>query len=451
MTRILLVEDDANLRRVVAYHLERAGHTVIQAMDGTAALEKFAEEPVDLVLTDVRMPGMDGIELLKAVLQRKPELPVIVMTAYGTIGDAVEAMRQGAADYLTKPVEKDTLLLAVQKAARVLDLERENRRLRENLKDRRPVESLLGTSRAIQDVLETIRRVAPTDATVLVTGESGTGKELASRALHSLSARGEKRFVAINCAALPRDLLESELFGHEKGAFTGATDAKPGKFQQASGGTLFLDEIGDMDPGLQAKILRALQERVVDPIGAKKPVPVDVRLIAATHEDLSGLVGEGRFREDLYWRLNVIPVRMPPLRARPEDVPLLLGHFYREYGGGQLSLDPEAECILVRYRWPGNVRQLQNLCQRLAVLYPGQTITPGLLPPEVRETSSLSVQGGADAADASGHGGLREMERRAIVRALRENAGNRSAAARALQIPRHILLYRIKKYGIEDE
>ncbi len=451
MTRILLVEDDANLRRVVAYHLERAGHTVIQAMDGKAALEKFGEEPVELILTDVRMPGMDGIELLRAVRQKKPELPVIVMTAYGTIGDAVEAMRQGAADYLTKPVEKDTLLLAVQKAARVMDLERENKRLREHLKDRRPVEALLGTSRAMQEVLETIRRVAPTDATVLVTGESGTGKELAARALHSLSPRGEGRFVAINCAALPRDLLENELFGHEKGAFTGATEARQGKFQQAGGGTLFLDEIGDMDPGLQAKILRALQERVVDPVGAKKPVPVDVRLIAATHQDLSALVADGRFREDLYWRLNVIPVRMPPLRARPEDVPLLLGHFYREYGGGDLDLDPAAESLLEDYRWPGNVRQLQNLCQRLAVLYPGRTITPDLLPPEMGESSppADAVRGGAIETGAAS--GLREIEKQAIVKALRESGGNQSAAARALRIPRHILLYRIKKYGIEDE
>jgi two-component system NtrC family response regulator len=450
MTRILLVEDDANLRRVLAYHLERAGHSVVQAMDGVSALDRFREDPVDLVLTDVRMPGMDGIELLKAFRQMKPELPVVVMTAYGTIGDAVEAMRQGAADYLTKPVEKETLLLAVQKAGRVLSLERENRRLKEDLMDKRPVEAMLGTSAAMQDVLETIRRVAPTDATVLVTGESGTGKELAARALHSLSSRADERFVPINCAALPRDLLESELFGHVKGAFTGASETKPGKFQQANGGSLFLDEIGDMDVGLQAKILRALQERVVDPVGSKKPVSVDVRLIAATHQDLSESVHEGRFREDLYWRLNVIPVRMPPLRERQEDIPILLGHFYRRYGGGELRYEGEARALLEAYKWPGNVRQLQNLCQRLAVLYPGKPISGAMLPPELRKTPPPEAESGGGEA-ASKRGGLWDMERDAILKALKDNGGNQSAAARSLQIPRHILLYRIKKYGISDE
>ena len=437
--RVLIVEDDPSLRRILSYHLERQEHTVVQASDGRVALECLSAEPFDLVVTDVRMAGMDGIELLKAIREKDPDLPVVVMTAYGTIQDAVEAMRLGAADYLTKPIEREMLLLAVQKALRVSDLRKENRRLRENLQEKRPVESILGTSQPIQTLLDAIRRVAPTDATVLITGESGTGKELVARALHSLSPRGGKPFVAINCAAMPRELLESELFGHERGAFTGATESKPGKFVQADGGTLFLDEIGDMDLSLQAKILRVLQERVVDPVGSRGSKAVDVRILAATHRDLSGAVKAGAFREDLYWRLNVIPISVPPLRERREDVPLLFSHFVRQFGGSEPKLDPGALAILRTYHWPGNVRELQSLCQRLAILHPDQTVVPAMLPPEMR---------GIEQEVGSPVEGLWGMEREAIVRALREHNGNQSAAARSLRIPRHILIYRMKKYGL---
>ncbi|MGA9751710.1 MAG: sigma-54 dependent transcriptional regulator [Acidobacteriota bacterium] len=438
-TRILMVEDDPNLRRILSYHLERLEYTVVQVADGRSALDRLAAEPFDLVVTDVRMAGMDGIELLRAIREKDPDLPVVVMTAYGTIQDAVEAMRLGAADYLTKPVERETLLLTVQKALRVSDLRKENRRLRENLQEKRPVESILGTSAPIQKLLDGIRRVAPTDATVLITGESGTGKELVARALHSLSPRVGKPFVAINCAAMPRDLLESELFGHERGAFTGATETKPGKFVQANGGTLFLDEIGDMDLSLQAKILRALQERVVDPVGSRASKAVDVRVLAATHRDLSGAVKAGAFREDLYWRLNVIPLGVPPLRERVEDVAILFSHFCRQYGGSEPKLEAAAMAILRNYRWPGNVRELQSLCQRLAILHPGQAVAPAMLPPEMR---GIEQEGGSPAE------GLWGLEREAIVRALREHNGNQSAAARSLRIPRHILIYRMKKYGL---
>lgn len=445
MSRVLLVEDDANLRRVLSYHLEQKGYAVTPAADGPSALGLLGREPFDLVLTDVRMPGMDGFELLRVIGERNVEIPVVVMTAYGTISDAVEAMRLGAADYLTKPVERESLLLAVQRALRVSDLAKENRRLKQTLRDRHPEEMLLGTSPAIQESLEAIRRVAPTDATVLVTGESGTGKELAARAIHSLSNRARRAFVAINCAALPAELLESELFGHEKGSFTGAIQAKQGKFQQADTGTLFLDEIGDMDLGLQAKILRALQERTVDPVGSRQPVTVDVRLIAATNRDLMERVKLGLFREDLFWRLNVIPLRMPPLRDRREDILLLLRHFYQESWGGELRLEPVAQSLLVAYSWPGNVREIQNFCQRLAVLYPGRPITADLLPAEMREAKPEAGAGEREEAPT----GLWAMEREAIVGALREHGGNRSAAARALQVPRHILLYRMKKYGLD--
>jgi DNA-binding NtrC family response regulator len=442
MLRILLVEDDPNLRRVLAYHLEREGHRVLQAPDGPGAAALLKAEPLDLVLTDVRMPGMDGMELLRKVREEKPDLPVVVMTAFGTIEDAVAAMREGASDYLTKPVEREALLLAVQKAARVSGLARENRRLRETLKERRPEASVLGTSAAISRVMEAVRKVAPANATVLITGESGTGKELIAQAIHAMSPRAGRPFVPINCAAVPRDLLESELFGHARGAFTGAVAAQAGKFQSAHGGTLFLDEIGDMDLGLQSKILRVLQERVVDPVGSSAPVAVDVRVVAATHRDLGQAVRDGLFRQDLYWRLNVIPIHIPPLRERKEDVPLLLKHFYRSFGGGELSLSPEAEVLLAQYDWPGNVREIQNLSQRLAVLHPGREITPEMLPNEMAR-AARKPEGPAEPA------GLWGIEREAIAKALRENRGNQSAAARALRIPRHVLLYRMKKFGIE--
>ncbi len=439
--RILLVEDDPNLRRVLAYQLEKHGHSVTQVMDAGSALERARAEPFDLVITDVRMPRTSGIELLSSLTEKVPGLPVVVMTAYGTIADAVEAMRRGAADYLTKPIDQEALLLVAEKAMKIGDLDRENRRLRKALEDKKPQEGIVAASAPMRQILETVRRVAPTEATVLITGESGTGKELIARALHAQSSRREGPFVAVNCAALPRDLLESELFGHERGAFTGATDKRQGKFVQAHEGTLLLDEIGDMDLGLQAKILRVLQERVVDPVGGRRTTPVDVRVVAATNQDLEKAVEAGAFRRDLFYRLNVIPIHVPPLRERGEDIRLLLKRFLREYSGGDQDISMEAMAILESHSWPGNVRELQNLCQRLAILCRGGVIGPEQLPQEFRRS-----QGGAFAEE----GGLWALEREAILKALRESRGNRSAAARSLHIPRHILLYRLKKFGIED-
>jgi len=437
--RVLLVEDEPNLRRVLSYQLERQGHSVIQASDGAAALDRLEEGPVDVVMTDVRMPGMDGMELLEALRSKRPGLPVVVMTAYGTIADAVEAMKRGAADYLTKPVDQRALLLVVEKALRIADLSTENRRLKRALVQRKPLEAAVAASRAMREVLETVERVAPTEATVLITGESGTGKELVARALHGLSGRSGGPFVAVNCAALPRDLLESELFGHEKGAFTGAVESRPGRFALAHGGTLFLDEVGDMDLSLQAKILRALQERVVDPVGGREPRSVDVRVLAASNRDLAAAVEEGAFRRDLYYRLNVIPIRIPPLRERPEDIRVLAAHFLREYGGSDVEVTPEAWEVLLAHSWPGNVRELQNICQRIAILSRGLPVTPEILPADLLP----------DGKRAAGRGeGLWDLERDAILRALRENGGNRSAAARALRIPRHVLLYRLRKFGL---
>ncbi len=441
--RILLADDDASLREVLAYHLRQAGYETVAARDGRDALSKLGAGNFDLLLTDVRMPGMDGSALLQEVRARQPDLPVVLLTAFGTINDAVEAMRAGAFDYLTKPVDRETLLRAVQRALHVGNLQRENRRLRETLAEKAPLEAMLGVSPALEATRELIRRAGPTEATVLLAGESGTGKELAARALHALSPRASGPFVALNCAAVSGDLLESELFGHVRGAFTGAVADHPGKFRQAEGGTLFLDEIGDMEPRLQAKILRALQERVVDPVGAASPVRVDVRLVAATHRDLAARVRLGTFREDLYYRLAVVTVRMPALRERADDLLLLLSHFYRQFEGGDLALSPQAERALRAYSWPGNIRELQNLCQRLAVLHPREPVTPALLPLEFGGPGALS--------ETEGDAGLWAVEKAAIQEALRRAGGNKSAAARALKIPRHVLLYRLKKFGLDGE
>ena len=441
---ILLVDDDANLRRILTHHLQQAGYEAMSAENGREGLRAMATHPVDLLITDVRMAELDGLALIRETRKSNPDLPVMVMTAYGTIQDAVEAMRLGAFDYLTKPVDRETLLRSVQKALQVGDLRRENSRLRENLAEQHPLEAMIGASPALEAAKEMIRRAGPTEATVLLEGESGTGKEVAARALHALSPRAGGPFVPLNCAALSSELLESELFGHVKGAFTGAVMDHPGRFRQAAGGTLFLDEIGDMEPRLQAKILRALQERVVDPVGGRAPVAVDVRLVAATHRDLRAMVREGSFREDLYYRLAVLTIRVPPLRERGEDGLILLKHYYRRFGGGELELDESAKRALASYPWPGNIREVMNVCQRLAVLNPRETVVCDLLPAEIRLPAG--APGEPEPLEA---GGLWDQERAAILRALEEQGGNRSAAARALRVPRHILLYRMKKYGLD--
>lgn len=442
MTRILLVEDDASLRSILSYHLEQAGYKVTEAADGRQALDQSKKHDWDLVVTDIRMPRIDGVTLLKEIRRSDVDLPIILITAHGTIEDAVAAIKAGAFDYITKPVEREVLLRVVGRALKLGDLQRENRLLRENLEQRNPLAAMLGNSAVIQEAISLIRRAGPTEATVLLTGESGTGKELAARAIHALSARSGKEFVAINCAALPADLLESELFGHRKGAFTGATADHPGKFRQAHGGTLFLDEIAEMDLRLQAKLLRVLQEKVVDPVGSTRSILVDVRLVAATNQTLAARIREGRFREDLYHRLNVITIDLPPLRERGDDILLFLNHFYRQFGGGSLTMTREAVQVLVNYRWPGNIRELMNLCQKLAILYPNQQVTLAMLPHEYLATS--------DTLPESPPAGLWEIECDAIRRALNAQRGNKSAAARALGIPRHVLLYRMKKFGIPD-
>ncbi|KPJ61165.1 MAG: Fis family transcriptional regulator [Latescibacteria bacterium DG_63] len=442
--RILLADDDESLRRVVEFRLRQDGYEVKTAPDGARAWEMLNRERYDLLLSDMRMPGIDGLELLSRALRLDPEIKVILITAYATVQQAVEAVKAGAFDYITKPFEQDELGVIIQKALAFKRLETENQELRSRLDGIHYFKNIIGTSTAIRDVLNLVDKVAPTDATILLTGESGTGKELVARAIHKKSPRAAKEFVPVNCAAVPKELVESELFGHVKGAFSGAIRDKRGKFQIADGGTVFLDEIGELGLELQAKILRALQERVVEPVGSEKSVAVDVRIVAATNSDLSRKVSEGTFREDLFYRLNVIPIFIPPLRDRKEDIPFFLKHFADRFAPGQrIDFSDALVEKLTAYEWPGNVRELENLVERMIVL----RRSPRL------DTSDLHADFGRASVSRAGSGvkepiSLREAEKELILRALEKSKGNKSEAARVLGVPRHVLLYRMKTYKI---
>jgi two-component system NtrC family response regulator len=453
MSRILLVDDDTSLRGVLAFALREDGHVVEEAADGAEGLARFRESPPDLVIADLKMPRMDGMALLSAIREEGSEAPVVVLTAFGTIEQAVEAMKRGAFHYLTKPYNREELRIVVRNALERSRLVAENRDLRSRLERRAVTARLVFVSAAMENVVETIARVAQTDATVLVTGESGTGKELVARLLHEGSDRREKPFVAVNCGAIPRDLVESELFGHRRGAFTGATRDRQGKFRAASGGTLFLDEIGDLPIDLQAKLLRVLESGQVDVVGGGGPVEVDVRLIAATNRDLERGVAEGTFREDLFYRLCVIPIRVPPLRERPEDIPVLWAHFVDLYAEGRrVETGPELVRRLAVLPWKGNVRELSNLCQRMVLLRSGDTLHLADLPGE------FAVEGHPEGPAEHLLGALpedslplRDLERDVVREALRKFGGNKTRAARYLGVPRHVLLYRIRKYAIGPE
>jgi DNA-binding NtrC family response regulator len=398
------------------------------------------------VITDLKMPGMSGFEVLSTVKERSPATVVIVLTAFGAIDTAVEAMKLGAFHYLTKPFNRDELKLTVKKALQLRGLSEENRLLKEELSERADFRRIVGNSRAMESVFTVVRKVADTEATVLITGESGTGKELVARAIHAGSSRRGAPFVAVNCAAIPRDLLESELFGHVKGAFTGAIRDKAGKFQLAEGGTIFLDEVGDLPLELQPKLLRVLQERVVEPVGGSCADKIDVRVVAATNADLEKWIGEGRFREDLYYRLCVIPITLPPLRERLEDIPLLLRYFCGKFGGEGVSFSKSALERMQGYSWPGNVRELENTVERLLIMREGDQIGAGELPEKIRSDGSLP-QGGVLRLPADGYP-LEQLEREAVLEALSRCDWNQTAAARFLRIPRHTLIYRMEKYNI---
>ncbi|HRT06103.1 MAG TPA: sigma-54 dependent transcriptional regulator [Kiritimatiellia bacterium] len=445
---ILIVDDEKNTREGLARAL-RGEYAVAEAENGQRALEWLETHVADVVLTDLRMPGLDGLDLLSRLLGRESKPIVILLTAFGSVETAVEAMKRGAYDFLAKPVNLDRLDLLLRRALAERRLGDENRRLKAQLDSKYGFENIIGTSPAMQDVFETIRQAAPTRATVLIQGESGTGKELVARALHQCSPRRDGPFVPVHCAALAPTLLESELFGHEKGAFTGATERRRGRFELADGGTLFLDEIGEIDPALQVKILRVLEERKFERVGGTETIHVDVRLVAATNRDLRARVAEGAFREDLFYRLYVVNLTLPPLRERAGDVVLLAQHYLKtlaeENGKKPMAISPEAMDVLQAYPWPGNVRELRNVIERMVVLGSGPRLTAADLPAAVRDGGA----GGLALASRSGRV-LRDAERQLIADALRRHQNNRTKAAQDLGISRRTLHRKLNEFGLRD-
>ena len=465
-SQVLVVDDDAHYRKAVSRILQRAGHAVITAHDAADAMQAVGTEPLDLVLCDVKMPGISGLELVRRIHEVEPDLPCIVITGYGGGEASVDALRAGAFWYLEKSMDgesHDVLRRLTQQAIEHGQLKAENRRLQQELQGRYKFENVIGQSEALRRVLALVERVADTDSTVLITGESGTGKEVIARALHFNSRRAERPFVTVNCGAIPEELLESELFGHVKGAFTGAANARVGRFSLADGGTLFLDEIGDMSPNLQVKLLRALQDQTFEPVGSSETQRVDVRIIAATNQDLERAIEEKRFREDLFYRLNVIPIETPSLRDRHGDVPLLVHHFLARFAGaktgGECTLSDEALERLVAFDWPGNVRELENLIERLVVLRGAGEIGVEDLPPALREngaTSARSTAAGVSAPTLPPTGlsfpaVVDRFETDLILQALEQTQWNKNQAAKLLGLNRTTLLEKIKKKGLAPE
>ncbi|GAC1446497.1 MAG: sigma-54 dependent transcriptional regulator [Pyrinomonadaceae bacterium] len=447
---ILVADDDDSLRRVLEFQLREADYDVLTAPDGLAALDIFTAQKVDCLITDLRMPGLSGLELIKRANAIQMETPIVVITAYGDVATAVEAMRAGAFDFITKPFNRDQILLTIEKALVFGHTISENRNLRRLVHERFQLENVIGTSARIERVLEIVERVAATDATVLISGESGTGKELIAKGIHFSGARANAPFIAINCAAIPETLIESELFGHKRGAFTGATSDAKGKFEEASGGTLFLDEISAMPLSAQPKLLRVLQEQEIVRLGESAPRPVDVRITTATNRDLRTLIEDGGFREDLYFRLAVIPVELPPLRERREDIPLLAEHFLKQvnerYGRANLRLDREVFAALSNHSFPGNVRELENTIERMVVLAKGDTITIEDLPENIRRpvTNAANVLLELPPQGLS----IEQVEREIIRQALEMHGGNQTRTARYLDITRSALIYRMQKHDL---
>jgi DNA-binding NtrC family response regulator len=447
--RILIVDDEANARSALAELLREEGYQVETAADGFKALPKLEEMAPDVVVTDLKMPGLDGLGLMERVHATDRECPVIVVTAFGAVDTAVAAMRQGAHDYLTKPVNFDELVLVVERAMERRRLQKETGQLRERLADRHRIDNIIGSSPAMQPVLDTILQVAPSRASVLITGESGTGKELIAAAIHQHSPRASGPFVKLHCAALAETLLESELFGHEKGSFTGAVGRRDGRFQQADGGTLFLDEIGEISPSIQIKLLRFLQEREFERVGGNQTLSVDVRVVAATNRDLTARIREGLFREDLYYRLNVVTIEVPPLRVRPTDIPLLAMHFLRRYardnGKPITGFTDEAMDRMCRHSWPGNVRELENAVERGVVVCRGDALRAEDLPPSVTVAPVDSQAPGAGYPPIPGST-IAELERFAILRTLEHLGGSTSRAAEMLGISPRKIQYKLQEY-----
>jgi two-component system, NtrC family, response regulator AtoC len=462
VAHVLIVDDEVNIRRVLAAMLKREGYEVTTAADGEQALGVLHKTPVHVVVTDLVMPRVGGMELLRRVSADFPDVPVIVITAHGSVDSAVAALKAGAFDYITKPFEQDDLKNVIAKASRAHDLERQNVHANFSDGDRPP---LVGESPAMKAIYDMVARVADSPSTVLVTGESGTGKELIAKALHRGSSRRDKPLIKVNCAAIPKDLVESELFGYERGAFTGAVGSKPGRFELADGGTLFLDEIGEIPVEMQVKLLRALQESEFERVGGIKTLRVDVRLIAATNRDLKALIADGRFREDLYYRLAVVPIALPALRERREDIPLLVRHFIQKYNGrlGKRvdGIEDDALQLLLGYGWPGNIRELENLMERSVLFADGPLIQASALPDSLRERGAhppipvaavgplgaIAAPSGASMKEIVRHAQA-ELERELIARALEETGGNVTRAAKRLQISRKSLQVKMKELGL---
>jgi nitrogen regulation protein NR(I) len=462
VAHVLIVDDEVNIRRVLAAMLKREGYEVTTAENGEQALGVLHKTPVHVVVTDLVMPRIGGMELLRRVSGDFPDVPVIVITAHGSVDSAVAALKAGAFDYITKPFEQEDLKKVIAKAARAHDLERQNVHANFTDGDRPP---LVGDSPAMKAIYDMVAKVADSPSTVLITGESGTGKELIAKALHRGSSRRDKPLIKVNCAAIPKDLVESELFGYERGAFTGAVSSKPGRFELADGGTLFLDEIGEVPVEMQVKLLRALQESEFERVGGIKTLSVDVRLIAATNRDLKSLIADGRFREDLYYRLAVVPIALPPLRERREDIPLLVRHFIQKYderlGKRVEGIEDEALQLLLAYTWPGNIRELENLMERSVLFADGPLIQASALPDSLRERGpipptpiaamgplgAIAAPSGASMKEIVRHAQA-ELERELISRALEETGGNVTRAAKRLQISRKSLQVKMKELGL---
>lgn len=453
METILVVDDEKNFRRILEALFIEEGYEVLTAENGQDALDVFRQSDVDLILTDMKMPVMDGMHLLEAVKQIDPQLPVIMMTAHGTVDKAVEAMQKGAYTYVLKPFDNEQLLLFAGKAVATFQVVRENRRLRQDLADTYSFDNIIGKSKAMQDMFAVIGKVAPSSATVLIEGESGTGKELVARAIHYNSPRRDKPFIAVNCSALSESLLESELFGHEKGAFTGAVSTRKGRFEMAHGGTLFLDEIGEISHNIQVKLLRVLEERAFERVGGAMPINVDIRVITATNKNLQNETAEGRFREDLYYRLNVVHLQLPPLRERKEDIKLLVQNFIQKLDTGNREIpvqgiDGEVERLFYQYSWPGNVRELEHVMEHALIFASGEMIKAEDLPNTFRNNIDTSIHLDKIPGNAALPDVLEQVEKAMIMRAMEQAGGVQTVAAEMLGIGKSGLNQKLKKYNL---
>ncbi|RJP20325.1 MAG: sigma-54-dependent Fis family transcriptional regulator [Candidatus Omnitrophota bacterium] len=443
---ILTIEDETSQLKALASFLHKRNYQVIEAENQKTAIEQFQSHAIDLVLTDMKLPDGDGESILEHIKQIRPDVPVIIMTAYGNTTQAVAAMRKGASDYITKPLDLNELDLIIQRELERSVLISENRRLREIIENRGHVAGLITASPLMQDVLNTALRAAASDAGILILGESGTGKEVLARAVHAASPRATKPFVPIHCAALPEGIVQSELFGHEKGAFTGATARREGRFELADGGTIFIDEVGDIPLNVQVQLLRVLQERTFERVGGNQSIHVDVRIVAATNKNLQEAIKKGDFREDLFYRLGIITIEIPPLRKRREDIPPLIQHFLKKYAPGRfIDISREAMDRLMKHRWPGNIRELENLIERAVVLARGNLIStrdlPSNIQPDSDDTNEIQVQSDRTLPEL-----VADLEKTLIQQALLKSDGNQSQAARSLGITERNLRYKLKKY-----